>query len=183
MVEGRSDEYLAGESGVWRHRVPALGRAERRQQTRHVLQPYGRASELQAGAAVWFARQGRHRSGFRCRHRARGPARKLLGSRHRVRIQTGLFALRGAPTHGPGQDHLLARHPDLRWRQNHWTSARSILTAARLKQAEPANIEKSRHGSWRPARKRPVESERQLTYADAGRLVESVGAPSPPNRK
>src|SRR5262249_52403931 len=42
---------------------------------------------------------------------------------------------------------------------------------------------KSRHGSWRSVRKRPVESDRLLTYADAGRLVESVGAPSPPSNR
>ena len=43
--------------------------------------------------------------------------------------------------------------------------------------------QKSRHVSRRSARKRLVESDRQLTYADADRLVESVGAPSPPSNR
>jgi hypothetical protein len=42
---------------------------------------------------------------------------------------------------------------------------------------------KSRHGSWRSARKRPVESDRQLTHTDAGHLVESVGATSTPSNR
>ena len=50
------DQHLAGQIGIWRHRISALRRAERRQQARDVLQSHGRAFELEAGAALRAAR-------------------------------------------------------------------------------------------------------------------------------
>ena len=62
MVQGRSGQYLAGKIGLRRHRVSALRRAERGQPARHVVQPYGGASELEPGAALRPAQQRRHRA-------------------------------------------------------------------------------------------------------------------------
>jgi len=105
---------LAREVGLRRHRVPALGRALRRLEARDVVQPHGGALELESGAALRAARQGRSRAGVRRRHRARRPARALRRARGRLRVAAGLHAVRGPGAHRPRQDDVPARAAGLR---------------------------------------------------------------------
>src|SRR6185437_789144 len=62
--------------------------------------------------------------------RAGRSARKLCGSRGRVGIQTGVFAVRRAGTYRPGEEHLPARRLDLPSGRGRRAGTRPILAAA-----------------------------------------------------
>ena len=83
MVEGRSGQHLARQIRFRRHRISALGRGQRGQQARAVVQSHGRTAELESVAALRPAQQRRHRARLRRRHRPGRSARDL----HRARRQ------------------------------------------------------------------------------------------------
>ncbi len=129
-------EHLARQVGIRRDRVPALRRAERGVEARHVLQPHGGAPRLESGAALRRPAEGRHRARLRRRSRARGSARVVRRASGRVGVEAGLHAVRGDGADRPGEEHVPPRRADLRPRATS-SARRAAATSGAPRKVSP----------------------------------------------